>query len=289
MPSLKDIRTRIKSVTSTQKITRAMKMVAAARLRRAQESVESLRPYAYRLRETLWEISNEGGGSENPLLTPREQKRTRLLLMTSDRGLCGGFNTNVNRATENFLKEHAETHEKIDLAIVGRKGNDYFKRRDVEIARTYDDILGKPTMDKSRAIAEETTQAYLDGEIDAVYIVYNEFKNAVTQEIRMERLLPVVPEEVADTSEPGVEFVYEPGKQELQDTLAPLHIAVQIHRTILESIASEMGARMTAMDGATKNAGELNDRLKLLYNRARQASITKELMEIVGGSEALKG
>ena len=289
MPSLKDIRTRIKSVTSTQKITRAMKMVAAARLRRAQEGVESLRPYAYRLRETLWEISNEGGGSENPLLMPREQKRTRLLLMTSDRGLCGGFNTNVNRATENFMRAHAETHEKIDLAIVGRKGNDYFKRRDVEIAKSYSDILAKPTMEKSRAIAEETIQAYLSEEIDAVYIVYNEFKNAVTQEIRVERLLPVVAEEVADTSEPGVEFVYEPGKQELQDTIAPLHIAVQIHRTILESIASEMGARMTAMDGATKNAGELNDRLKLLYNRARQASITKELMEIVGGSEALKG
>jgi F-type H+-transporting ATPase subunit gamma len=289
MPSLKDIRTRIKSVTSTQKITRAMKMVAAARLRRAQESVESLRPYAYRLRETLWEISNEGGESENPLLVPREEKRTRLLLMTSDRGLCGGFNTNVNRATENFLKVHGETHERLELAIVGRKGQDYFKRRDVAIAATYSDVLAKPSMEKSRSIAEDTIRAYLAEEIDAVYIVYNEFKNAVAQEIRVERLLPVIAEEVADTSEPGIEFVYEPGKKELQDTIAPLHVAVQIHRTILESIASEMGARMTAMDGATKNAGELNDRLKLLYNRARQASITKELMEIVSGSEALKG
>ena len=158
------------------------------------------------------------------------------------------------------------------------------------IAHMLEHMAFKGTRQRSaRAIAEETIQAYLSGEIDAVYIVYNEFKNAVTQEIRVERLLPVVAEEVADTSEPGVEFVYEPGKQELQDTIAPLHIAVQIHRTILESIASEMGARMTAMDGATKNAGELNDRLKLLYNRARQASITKELMEIVGGSEALKG
>ena len=289
MPSLKDIRTRIKSVTSTQKITRAMKMVAAARLRRAQESVEALRPYAYRLRETLWEISNETGDSENPLLIAREEKRTRLLLMTSDRGLCGGFNTNVNRATENFLREHTGTHEKIELGIVGRKGNDYFKRRDVPIASTYSDVLNKPTMEKSRAIAEDTIQAFLSGEVDSVYIVYNEFKNAVTQEIRVERLLPVVAEEVADTSEPGVDFVYEPGKEDLLDTIAPLHVAVQIHRAILESIASEMGARMTAMDGATKNAGELNDRLKLLYNRARQASITKELMEIVSGSEALKG
>ena len=289
MPSLKDIRTRIKSVTSTQKITRAMKMVAAARLRRAQESVEALRPYAYRLRETLWEISNETGESENPLLIAREEKRTRLLLMTSDRGLCGGFNTNVNRATENFLREHGATHEKIELGIVGRKGNDYFKRRDVPIAATYSDVLNKPTMEKSRVVAEDTIQAFLSGEVDSVYIVYNEFKNAVTQEIRVERLLPVVAEEVADTSEPGVDFVYEPGKEELLDTIAPLHVAVQIHRAILESTASEMGARMTAMDGATKNAGELNDRLKLLYNRARQASITKELMEIVSGSEALKG
>jgi len=289
MPSLKDIRTRIKSVTSTQKISRAMKMVAAARLRRAQESVEALRPYAYRLRETLWEISNETGESENPLLIAREEKRTRLLLMTSDRGLCGGFNTNVNRATENFLREHGATHEKIELGIVGRKGNDYFKRRDVPIAATYSDVLNKPTMEKSRVVAEDTIQAFLSGEVDSVYIVYNEFKNAVTQEIRVERLLPVVAEEVADTSEPGVDFVYEPGKEELLDTIAPLHVAVQIHRAILESTASEMGARMTAMDGATKNAGELNDRLKLLYNRARQASITKELMEIVSGSEALKG
>jgi len=289
MPSLKDIRTRIKSVTNTQKITRAMKLVAAAKLRRAQENIFSLRPYAYRLRETIWEVSRLTDTSDHPLLQEKDVKRVRLIVLTSDRGLCGGFNMNINRTTEAFVNEHKNHHEHTELAVVGKKGADYFGNREIEVATFYSDVLTSPSMARASEIGSEAMAAFQDDELDAVFVVYNEFKNAVTQDVVVEQLLPVVPEETEDTSIQGVEFTYEPTKTEVLDSVIPLHINVQIYRAILESLASEMGARMTAMDSATNNAGELIDKLTLQFNRARQAAITKELMEIVGGAEALKG
>jgi F-type H+-transporting ATPase subunit gamma len=288
MPSLKNIRTRIKAVKSTQKITRAMKMVAAARLRRAQDAIETLRPYAYRLRETVWELSRASEASDHPLLAQREPKRVQLLVLTSDRGLCGGFNTSINRATETYIREHKLDHEHMGLALIGRKGRDYFGRRPYPIDHVHRDVFTQSSMLRAQQIGEQVVADFVDQGLDAVYLVYNEFKNAISQEVRVEQLLPVIPEETADTSEAGVEFVYEPSKRAVLDSVLPLHINVQIYRAVLESVASEMGARMTAMDAATKNAGELVGRLTLEYNRARQAAITKELMEIVAGAEALR-
>lgn len=288
MASLKDIRTRIKAVKSTQKITRAMKMVAAARLRRAQESIEALRPYAYRLRETVWEASQEEGAESHPLLARRPPKRVQLLLFTSDRGLCGGFNTSINRATEAYIRTHGSEHDHIGLAIIGRKGKEYFGRRPYPVDQIHQDVFAHITMSRAQTIGDQIVDDFVDHGLDAVYMVYNEFKNAITQEVRVEQLLPVVPQETADTSDQGVEFTYEPSKAAVLDAVLPLHLNVQIYRAILESVASEMGARMTAMESATNNAGDLIDRLTLQFNRARQAAITTELMEITAGSEALK-
>lgn len=289
MATLKDIRKRIRAVKSTRQITRAMKMVAAARLRRAQESIEAMRPYAYRLRETIWEVSRSGDTDAHPLLANRPPKRVMLLVLTSDRGLCGGFNSQINRETEKYILEHTNDHEDIGLTVVGRKGRDYFKRRPYRIEKIHTEVLGSVSIAKADEIGQEIIAAYQDEGLDAVFMVYNEFKNAVSQKVQVERLLPVVPEETEDTSEQGVEFLYEPGKPEVLNAVLPLYVNIQIYRAMLESVASEMGARMTAMDSATKNAGELIRKLTLTYNRVRQAAITKELMEIVAGAESLKG
>lgn len=289
MATLKDIRKRIRAVKSTRQITRAMKMVAAARLRRAQESIEAMRPYAYRLRETIWEISRSADVDDHPLLANREPKRVMLLVLTSDRGLCGGFNSQLNRETEKYIREHMNDHEDIGLTVVGRKGRDYFKRRPYRIEKIHTEVLGAVSIAKADEIGREIITSYQDAGLDAVFMVYNEFKNAVSQKVQVERLLPVIPEETADTSEQGIEFIYEPSKTEVLDAVLPLYVNIQIYRAMLESVASEMGARMTAMDSATKNAGELIRKLTLTYNRVRQAAITKELMEIVAGAESLKG
>ena len=282
MPSLKDIRTRIKAVKSTQKITRAMKMVAAAKLRRAQSAAEGIRPYADRLKETIWEVSQLTDVSEHPLLEEREQENVMVLVLTSDRGLCGGFASSIIRTTESFVQENGDRFAEIGLGI-GRKGNEHFGKRDYTVLKSYNDVLTNPSMERARQIGNELVALYTGSEMDAIYVVYNEFKNAATQEVVVERLLPVQPEETADTSEAGLDFVYEPSQEEVLEEVIPLHVSVEIYRAILESLASEMGARMTAMDSATKNAGDLIDRLTLQFNRARQAAITKELMEIVSG------
>lgn len=289
MPSLKDIRTRIKAVKNTQKITRAMKMVAAAKLRRAQTAAEGIRPYANRLKETIWEVSQLTDVSDHPLLEEREQENVMVLVLTSDRGLCGGFNSSIIRTTEAFVRDNSERFPEIGLGIIGRKGNEHFAKRDYTVLKSYNDVLTAPSMERARQIGNELVALYTGSEMDAIYVVYNEFKNAATQEVVVERLLPVQPEETPDTSEAGLDFVYEPSQEEVLEEVIPLHVSVEIYRAILESLASEMGARMTAMDSATKNAGELIDRLTLQFNRARQAAITKELMEIVSGAEALKG
>ena len=286
MPSLKDIRKRIGSVKNTQQITKAMKMVAAARLRKAQEGIETLRPYSYRLRDVISELAYRSDFSDHPLLEQREPKKVELLVLTSDRGLCGGFNANINRTTERYIRNNEKGHEQMVLDVVGRKGNEYFKRRETTIKNYFEDILANVSLETASTISEKVMGDFLEGELDAVYVVYNEFKSAITQEVVVEQLLPIVPA-TYDESANATDFIYEPDKESVMDAVLPRHLTVQIYRMLLESVASEMGARMSAMDSATNNAGDLIDRLTLQYNRARQANITAELMEIISGAEAI--
>jgi F-type H+-transporting ATPase subunit gamma len=283
--SLKDIRRRIVSVRNTQQITKAMKMVAAARLRKAQESIERLRPFAYRTRDMIGQLAARAD-ADHPLLAVRAPKNVEIIVFTSDRGLCGGFNATINRTVERYVRDNEKGHESIALDIIGRKGHEYFKRRDVKISAYFSDVLTNPTQDKASEIAEYATARYVDNELDAVYVVYNHFKSAMTQEVVVEQLLPVVPA-VAEAGVDLPEYIYEPSEEEILDAALPGHLTVQVYRMLLESLASEMGARMSAMDSATKNAGELIDTLTVQYNRARQAAITTELIEIISGAEAL--
>ena len=287
MPSLKKIRTRIASVKNTQKITRAMKLVAAARLRRAQMNIVAARPYARHLMGVIAEISARAEGA-HPLLARRTPKRVGLLVLTSDRGLCGGFNGNVNRRTERWFLEHKEELEEIRLLVVGRKGVEYLKRRKYAIAREYTGVIGAAALPKAQEIAKAAVADFTHKRLDAIYVVYNEFKNAAQQRLVVEPLLPVDPVELSEAAG-RYDFKYEPDRDELLDRLLPQYVEIEVYRCILESIASEFGARMTAMENATNNASEMIGRLTLEFNRARQASITKELMEIIGGAEALKG
>jgi F-type H+-transporting ATPase subunit gamma len=285
MPSLKAIRRRIASVRSTQKITKAMKMVAAAKLRRAQTAILEARPYAIKLHEVLSDLAaRAGGGAAHPLLARREERRVMLLVLTSDRGLCGAFNANISRRAEKFLEEQRRAGAEVSFSIVGRKGRDYLRRRRYDIRREYMNVLAELHPDRAQEIASNIVEDYGAQDLDAVYMVYNEFKSAVSQRVVVEKLLPIEP---ADVENP-VDFIYEPGKAELLDFVLPRYVGAQIWRALLESVASEYGARMSAMEAAASNAGEMIAKLTLTYNRARQAAITKELMEIVGGAEALK-
>jgi F-type H+-transporting ATPase subunit gamma len=297
MPSLKAIRNRIASVKSTQKITRAMKLVAAARLRRAQDAIVGARPYANALLEAIIEVAVRAGPESHVLLDPRPQERVALIAITSDRGLAGGFNANIFRAVQRFADEKTKADagavRELSLEIVGKKGRDYFRRRSFKVRHEFPGATGDVAQDRARELALTAVQAFSDGQVDAVYVVYNEFKSAIQQRVRVEQLLPVVPApaEGAKTEAAGgrIDFLYEPDKRQLLDALLPLYVESQLYRALLESIASEFGARMTAMESATNNAKDAIARYTLQYNRARQAAITKELMEIVGGAEALKG
>lgn len=292
MPSLKAIRTRIASVKSTQKITRAMKLVAAARLRRAQDSMQQARPYARRLREIVEDVASRiavvDDVAPHPLLQRREIKSVRLIVVSSDRGLAGGFNSNLNRRVERFLVDEKVRYPKIELVTVGRKAREYFRRRKVSIAKEYPGVTSETAIERARTIAREQAQAFLDGEVDAIFLVYNEFKSAISQETQVQPLLPVKLEAAATATDRN-DFEYEPSKEELLSTLLPLYVETLLFQSMLESIASFFGAQMSAMDNASKNAKEMIGSLTLQFNRARQAAITKELMEIVGGAEALKG
>jgi len=291
MPSLKAIRKRIASVKNTRKITSAMKLVAAARLRRAQEAIFAARPYAQRLVEVIADIAARAGDEGHPLLAGRPQpKRIALLVLTSDRGLSGGFNSGLIRRTERFLIDNAEQYPDVHLFIVGRRGRDFYRRRpSAHIEREWSaPQTGNTALDLAREAAPLLTKRFLDGDLDAVFLVYNEFKSAVTQRPVVEPLLPIAPARL-DEAHGLNDFKYEPSREAVLEQVVPLHIEVQIYRALLESIASEFGARMSAMDSATKNASEMIASLTLEFNRARQAAITKELMEIIGGAEALKG
>lgn len=289
MANLKDIRRRIAGVKNTQQITRAMKLVAAAKLRRAQERIESQRPYAYELRAMIAALADRAEEAAHPLLRRRELKNVDILVLTSDRGLCGSFNINICRTTESYVREHKDVHEQAGLVIVGRKGNEYFKRRpSYTIHKYYREILTSPDFDHVAEIGRDVTAQYTDRDLDGVFMVYNEFKSAASQKVVVEQLLPIDTSDI-EQSASQIDYIYEPDRTAILDRILPLHVNIQIWRAVLESMASEMGARMTAMDAATKNAGELLSALTLQYNRARQEAITNELMDIVGGAEALRG
>ncbi len=291
MANLKDIRKRISSVKSTQKITRAMKLVAAARLRRAQQAILELRPYAVKTMEVLSDVAARVPEDEalHPLLARREPKDVMLVVLTSDRGLAGAFNSNINKAAFRRWKELEAEGKNVSFAVIGRKGRDYLRRRGAKIVHDFTGVFEAPTVEKCGEIGRAIVSAYEDPEqaLDAVYLVYNEFKSAISQEVVVEPLVPITPREIPD--EQAGDFIYEPGRTALLDRLLPMYIEIEIYRAVLESVASEHGARMTAMEAATNNASDMIGKLTLQFNRARQAAITTELMEIIGGAEALKG
>jgi len=290
MANLRAIRKRIGSVKSTQQITKAMKMVSAAKLKRAQDAIVAARPYAQKMREVVQAVASRAGQDAHPLLLSRETKKLGLFVITSDRGLCGGFNSNLLRAVNRFLPENRERYEEVVLFVVGRKARDFFRRRRVPLRKEYINILGTLSYSHAERLAHDLLDGYLAGEIDEVVIAFNEFRSAISQSVRMERLFPIAVEPAeGEAPEAGIDYLYEPSQKEILATLLPKYVETQIFRMLLESVAGEHGARMTAMDSATNNAVDMISRLTLQMNRARQASITKELMEIIGGAEALKG
>jgi F-type H+-transporting ATPase subunit gamma len=289
VPSLRDIRNRITSVKSTRQITKAMKMVAAAKLRRAQDAVLRARPYAQLLDKALGRVAARAlaeGAAVDPLLAPRAPRVAEVVVITSDRGLAGGFNSNIIRRTQRFLTENADAYERIELATIGRKAKDFLRARKLEVRKDFVGVHQGLTYEKAEAIAQEYVARYLSGEVDAVFLCYNEFKSAISQVPVVFQLLPI--QTPAGDAGGGIDFKYEPSREGLLADLLPRHIIMQVWRALLESAASEHGARMSAMESATKNAEEMIAALTLQYNRARQAYVTKELMEIVGGAEALK-
>ena len=286
MASLKDIKKRIGSVKNTQQITKAMKMVSAAKLRRAQEAVVAARPYADKMNDVLSSMAMRNTEIEHPLLEKRGKKRALVVIMTGDRGLCGGFNSSIVKAAESFIDNKCEDFEEYALRIVGRKGNDTFKRRTYPIDKVYEN-LGTVTYATASLLGQEVVEDYSEGKYDAVFMIYNRFISAINQEVTTTQLLPIDPQLPEDGAY-AADYIYEPSSGEVLTSILPKYIEVQIFRALLESVASEHGARMSSMDSASKNAAEMIDKLTLQYNRARQAAITTELMEIISGAESIK-
>ena len=285
MASLKDIRRRIGSVKSIQQVTKAMKMVAAAKLRRAQNNMLNARPYARRVRQVLASLLPQIDRELLPVLQVRGQiGRSLIVVVTSDRGMAAGFNSTIIRAAHTLIDELGR--DNVDLLCIGKKGRDHFTRRDYAVAASYVDFWSELSFDHAMEFGREIVSRYINGSVDQVWVVFNQFVNVLRQEIKRERLLPlVVPEgEALDTSE----VLFEPSMEAVVDSLVPRHLNIQVWRYLLESFASEQAARMTAMENATTNAGEVIETLQLKYNNARQAGITKEILDIVGGAEALR-
>jgi len=290
MPSLLDMRRRIKSVKNTQQITKAMKMVAAAKLKRATDRVTAARPFAVKMSEVLSQLSSNVSDFSHPLLDERGDENYLIVLVTADKGLCGGFNANLIKATQKFLQENND--KEAEMIPVGRKGRDFFKRRNIEFIEEYVGLTGSGQVVHSDAIeiAHKIIKSFTDDEsIDKVFLVFTQFKTVMTQEVKIEQLLPIPkiePAETADKDAPQAEYIYEQPADEIFGKLLPKQVETQIYRSMLESVASEQGSRMTAMDSASKNAGELIDTLTLNMNRIRQAAITKEIIEVVSGAAA---
>jgi F-type H+-transporting ATPase subunit gamma len=286
MANLKAIKKRIVSVKNTSKITKAMKMVSAAKLRRAQENVVAARPYAKKLGEVLGRLTAILDADSSPLQQKREVKNALLVVVTSDRGLCGGFNTNLCKAAERFAREHKDEYPSLSVMTIGRKGYEYLKNRQ-KIYKNQPGVFAKLSYQTAAFLAGEVIDGFLAEEYDEVFLIYNAFRSVMAQDITLERLLPVAPPAAEPTEELPPVYIYEPDKEALLKELLPKNVEVQIFRALLESNASEHGARMTAMDSATKNANEMIGKLTLQYNRARQAAITTELIEIISGAESL--
>jgi F-type H+-transporting ATPase subunit gamma len=298
MPSLQSVRRKIASVKKTQKITKAMKMVSAAKLKRTQDRILAARPYALKMRDVIRALSRRVNRDTHPLLQKREGNRIVIAVVTSDRGLCGAFNANILRTATAALKEFESAGAQVETVVIGKKGRDFFRRRSWKVRREVVDVFDKLSFEHGMLMGTEllAIEDYMAGKIDAVYAIYNEFKSAIQQRVVVERLLPldwVV--EISDVKEPDPAteampggYLYEPSEDELLEQLLHRNFHVQSYRILLESSAAEQGARMTAMDGATRNAGELIKQLTVYYNKTRQAVITKELMDIVGGAEALQ-
>ena len=282
MANLKDIRDRIKSVKSIQQVTSAMRMVAAAKLRRAQERMEQARPYEQRLQEVINNLLPDVNQDMLDLLQVREVKRVGYLIVTSDRGLAGAFNTNVIKKVESEIEEIGKKNT--DLFCIGRKGRDHFKKRDYSVVLEYVEFWNELDFPHAITFGESIISHFLSGQVDEIRVVYNWFKNLGMQELRVEKLLPLYYE--GDKNHFGY-HIYEPSKKEIVESLIPRHLNVEMWKYLLESFASEMAARMVAMENATENAGEMIQSLQLQFNKARQASITTEMLEIVGGAEAL--
>ncbi len=287
MATLRDLRKRIASVKNTQKITNAMKMVSAAKLRRAEEAIVRARPYSDKMREVLLSLASRVDPTVHPLMEVREVKKVLLVEVTSDRGLCGGFNANLNRRAEAFRGEMGAKGVEVDMLSVGRKGHDYFRRRRVNIAAEFLNVMNNVTVDLAQDIVASFTEKFTSGDYDEVYILYNRFRTAAAQILTLKRLLPIAAED--EEVQRRREYLYEPSEDELLSEILPKYVGVQVFAALLDSVASEHGARMTAMEAATSNADEMIYRLTLKANRMRQEAITTELMEVVGGAEALKG
>ena len=292
MANLKEVKGRIQSVTSTQQITKAMKMVAAAKLRRAQDRITQMRPYSQKLTKLIQNVSGgvDAESLNNPYSIQREENNVLLVVVSSDRGLCGGFNNNAFKFARNLIQEKYTSQEKngsLYILPIGKKSLDYFRKRGYNVDDQFATLMGQLTFDEVREAAEYVMDAFSSGVYDKVEIIYNEFKNVAVQQIKSEQFLPIQMNEEEEDTASSTDYIFQPTKEFIFSEIIPKSLKIQFYRTLLESNASEQGARMTAMDQATDNAGELLKELRLTYNRTRQAAITKEILEIVGGAEAL--
>ncbi len=290
MAALRDIKRKITAVQKTKQITRAMNMVAASKLRNAQNRMESFRPYAIKFMDVLKSLALRVDPGSHPLLAARDPKKVRVIVMTSDRGLCGGFNTNIIKMTERFMKEKRAAGQEVSLIPVGRKGRDYFRKK-ADIVNMHVDVFSKFDMGLSIHIGEDAIPSFLREEYDELYLIYSEFRSVAIQRPAVIRLLPIAsvdPGEEVDADK-RLDYIYEPSETVLLDQVLPMYIRVLIYRALLETVAGENAARMMAMDNATSNCDDLVNSLTLQFNKTRQAAITRELMDIVGGAEALKG
>ena len=285
MPNLLDLRRRLRSVKSTQQVTKAMKMVSAAKLRRAQDRILSARPFAIRMLEVLNSLATRADPKAHPLLRVRKPRRVEVIVITADKGLAGAFSANILKEAVSFLEKTRA--EELELQVIGRKARDFFRRRSYTIRAEHVGIFRELTYDDAKQGARPIMDRYMEGSLDAVYLIYNQFKNVLQQDVVVERLLPLEKLHF-DLPEEQFDYIYEPAAKEILKDLLPIHVEYQLWRALLESAAAEHAARMTAMESATKNAGELIDHLTLTMNRARQAAITNEILEVVSGVEALK-
>lgn len=294
MPNLKEVKSRISSVVSTQQITKAMKMVAAAKLRKSQERITQMRPFAQNLSAILTNLSSvqSDNDADNWYSAVREEKKILIVAVSSDRGLCGSFNSNIFKGVNKLIAEKYQAQYNkgdVTVLVIGRKANEFFSKKKISVVDKFTTLFLNLTFEKVSEIAEFVMKSFRDGKFDKVEVVYNEFKNVATQILKTEQMLPILPPKSEGTTKAAeIDYIYQPDQAEILIGLIPKSLTVQLYKAVLDSNASENGARMTAMDKATDNAGELLKELRLTYNRTRQAAITKEILEIVAGAEALK-